>query len=1157
MYLDDDFYLKNVGLDALMYIRFLKMAFQFVLFNAIIVGSILLPINYLGTSIEEEVPRFSLSNINPSDTNILWAHVLCTFIVSISWMYLLYKNYYDYMKLHRQHLMDKVLSGSITERTVIISRIPRELRSEDELQKFVSNLGLGEVESARMVRLTGKLDRRILRRENALLSLEKAHIQLAKNVYNAIKRKRLFGTGIWSRLFGCVIDPNLEIGESKDYQRIQNFVDRLDPRKRRRTNTSESISENNGHSKYTTSGTFSSEIMDREDGYGRQFLIWNALRHISKNVLDKYQPTHRSGFYGDKVVSIDDFLKKFNYLDRRIAELRSKSIQGPPYKVTSTGFVTFKDHISAQLCAQSIMYSKPHTCTTKMAPEPRDILWDNLTIEFKEKLIRYIIVNACVWALILFWLFPILALLTLTNIDSFNSNKIPFLNTLFKITPLIKILLQNVLPTVLVTFFMSFLPWILMELSKQEKFPSYSELEEAVLIRYYYFSLFNVFLVFLLGSTFLQSIFDAINTPTSILEILAKALPRGATFFINYVVFNTCTHGLELVQVGSQLFLHIILTSRFIATTPRMLQRVTHPWSFQFYYYYPNHILILVITITYSVINPLILMVSLLYYAFALIVFKHQFAYCYVRRYEAGGKFYRRVFRYTTDGLIIFQLTIIGTIWLRKGIVQGAILVPLLLGTGYFKYYCHKTFYSRTHYLALDSRLSLQNNVQNEQRDQITNSNETNENTIGNKVPETSHTDFRGKVPEISHSEKENGEGIKGKNTIIDVSSNMNIDVANNKEDDSGISVMFEGRITKNGFSELVENNSVESDTSTKIAFTKNNVIAKDNVENDSQPENYINHEGSQSSLVRNSIEKPPSSLSVNNYNVQRPNSLSQSVITSSEQNETTDGNFEASVILLSSAAYNSSDNNIPLKPPKVALIKGSKDNMNNYDNSSSSQSQIKFKDNNNKLVIIPPENNDYLNVRFTSSPVESIRAQRLPSAGNLRSFHPAHFTHDPNLKVLQDETSTYQTYIHPNLIKSLNRKLWLPRNPLKKICVEDNVELSRALTSSEGGSGIVGYWGGASQYLGEAKVSAYGNHEFPSKLVHAREKTNEGEGEEENQPPRHTRRYMEEHQNTDNESDYDESEYSFHDPLSPEDENIVSLNEFIEPDELSSGEEY
>ncbi|CAG8639499.1 14330_t:CDS:2, partial [Acaulospora morrowiae] len=634
--LDEEFYLKNVGLDAVMYIRFLKMAFQFLLFNVLIVGPILLPINYYAGGTNEGVAGLSISNIPSGIKDPLWAHTICTYLVSLSWMYLLYKNYCDYIDMFRQHLLNRVKNDPITARTVMVSRIPPELRTEEKLREFVEKLGLGPVESTRMVRHIGKLDRKIKRREEVLLALEKAHIQLAKK---------------------C---------ETKEHQRIQSIVEWLDVRKRKRTNnigkqvSSDQDNFTTRNATVTTASTFTNEdIMEQEDGY--------------------------VGFMGSgkSVLSIDHFIKKFNYLNRRIAELRSLPINATPYKATSTGFVTFRDHISAQLCAQSIMYSKPHTCTTKMAPEPRDLLWDNLFMRFREKMIRTVIVNICVWALTLFWLFPIVAFLTLTSIDSL-SRRIQFLGPFLEAAPIIRTLLQNVLPTVLVSFFMAILPWILMELSKQEYFPSYSALEEAVLVRHYYFTLFNVFVVFLLGITFLQSIFDVINSPTSIFEVLAISLPQGATFFINYVIFNTCTHGLELVQVGSQIFLHIILTSRFVATTP-----------------------LLVITITYSTINPLILVFALIYYAIALLVFKHQFAYCYVRRYESGGKLYRRVFKYTTDGLIIFQITVIGMIWLRTAIVPGAFLIPLLIGTGYFKYYCHKTFYSRTHFLALDTRLEV------------------------------------------------------------------------------------------------------------------------------------------------------------------------------------------------------------------------------------------------------------------------------------------------------------------------------------------------------------------------------------------------------------------------------------------------------------------
>lgn len=553
-----------------------------------------------------------------------------------------------------------------------------------------------------------------------------------------------------------------------------------------------------------------------------------------------------------------------------------------------------------------------------------------------------------------------------------------------------------------------------------------------------------------------------------------------------------------------------------------MLQRVTHPWSFPYYYYYPNHILVFVITVTYSVINPLILVFSVLYYGFALVVFKHQFAYCYVRRYEAGGKFYRRVFRYTTDGLIIFQLTIIGVIWLRKAIVSGAILVPLLIGTGYFKYYCYKTFYSRTHYLALDSRLSVQNCQQNEQSSQsdqeVININE-NERIVPSNLPESSHT------------EKEFDLLIKGEANTIGAANN------NNKNGD----IIYEKLNTKNGFSELVEKNSIESDTSTKIASTKTNgIIIKDNVENNSQN----GDDGDDDKKSQNSIE-------IIRISTERSRNNSISPSEKNEGSASVKDNHLSSATsdTLINSAYNSNNNNMSIKPPKVSSIQETEDNNSDYNNniSSSKKPHIKFKKG-NKLTIIPPENrNNFLDKPMTASPIENFRsghAQRLPSAGNLRSYHPAHFTHDPNFKVIQDETSTYQTYTHPNLIKALNRKLWLPRNPLKKICVEDNVELSKALTSSEGGNALVGYWGGNSQYLGEAKVSAYGNHEFPSKLfnVHVREPTNEGrgvgEGEGENKPSQY---------------DHEESEISFN-PLSPEEDR---LNEFTAPDELSSGEEY
>ncbi|RHZ46526.1 hypothetical protein Glove_615g10 [Diversispora epigaea] len=1086
IFLPDEFYLKNVGLDAMMYIRFLWMAFQFLLFNTIIVGSILLPINYYGGGDEKGVTIFSMNNIPIHIIEPLWAHAICTYFVSLSWMYLLYKNYYDYMKMFEQHLLNRVVNDPITARTVMISRIPHELRSEEKLQEFVENLGLGPVESARMVRHTGKLDRKIDRREKVLLELEKAHIRLAKNVCNAID-KRKFGNKFFDKLFGRKNDSFviLESGEASEHQKIQSLIEWLDPRKKRTDNNSNNSNNNNNNNNNNSpsnhvadfsiisivSCTFSGDdTIEHEDSYGRKFILWNSLGQISKKILDKYQPTHMVSF--TKIVrSIDHFLKKFNYLDRRIAELRSMPINAAPYKATSTGFVTFRDHISAQLCAQSIMCSEPHVCTTKMAPEPRDLLWNNLTMKFKEKLIRNIIVNSCVWGLTIFWLFPIISILTLTSIESLSKG-LKFLGPLLGTSPLLLTLLQNVLPTVLVSTCMAILPWILMVLSKQESFSSYSGLEEAVLVRYYHFSFFNVFIVFLFGITFLQAIFDVINKPTSILDVLATSLPRGATFFINYVIFNMITHGLELVQVGSQLFFHIILTSRFVATTPRMLQRITHPWSFQFYYYYPIHILIFVITLTYSTINPLILVFSLTYYAIALVVFKHQFAYCYVRQYEAGGKFYHRVFGYTTDGLIVFQLTILGMVWLRKAIFVGAILVPLLAGTIYFKYYCHKTFYSRTHFMALNSRHKVNNTRQDGQEDNQKQAGEIEKINVNVDTAESS-------VQAIKSDKKFNEETNSSNGIKETVMANR-----------------FEGKITDDGFYKLESDNEINMENDLKKICSN-------------YSENTVKVGNSEENLhVIGRLDKKRL-IDIGEMDKNTGHSQSFDIT----QTNTLDEKKESEIIA------NKSSSNGDDKRLKIEI------------------------DTNIPLVLTP----DKLSAQGTGT-------RRLTSRGNLQGciIHPAHFIHDPNRKIVQDNVSPYQTYIHPNLIKSLNRKLWLPRNPLKKINVDGTVELDRALTSSEGGLGIVGYWGGVSSYLGEARVSMHGAHEFPVSPFHQRYGTI-GDTINKRKPTSETGPAVQ----------CDEEEVPPYNcgPLSPEEEGIVTLNGFnsgeLKSGELTSGEEF
>ncbi|ORE22507.1 DUF221-domain-containing protein [Rhizopus microsporus] len=372
--------------------------------------------------------------------------------------------------------------------------------------------------------------------------------------------------------------------------------------------------------------------------------------------------------------------------------------------VTASAFVTFKRSQSAQVTSQIVTSSKPGILHVRMAPEPRDILWKHLLRKGRKSRLlgggKKWLVSVAVWSLTIFWLFPITFILSLTSISSLTQH-FPFLKQFIVSSFVVRAFIQNILPTMLVTLCMSILPSILLELSKQQDFISFSELEDTVLGRHYHFAIFNVLIVFLLGTTFLSTILDVVYEPTMLIQLLANALPQGANFFLNYILFNSSTHAMELVLLGSQLFGHLFFVLPFVSKTPRLKLRYTTPWSFPYYYYYPAHILVLVITLTYSVIQPLILIFAVLYFAFALVVYRHQYLYCYLRKYESdGSRHYRRMVRYTSDGLLIFQMTVVGILYLKGVLTAATAVLPLIIFTAWAKIRLHALFYDRTKHVS-------------------------------------------------------------------------------------------------------------------------------------------------------------------------------------------------------------------------------------------------------------------------------------------------------------------------------------------------------------------------------------------------------------------------------------------------------------------------
>ncbi|KAI7819350.1 hypothetical protein BC939DRAFT_267215 [Gamsiella multidivaricata] len=997
--ISEEFYINNVGLDAVMYLRFLKMCLQFCIFNGFVVGIILLPIHYTAGGKQTEVPRLSISNV-PTNSNLLWAHVFLTYLITISWMFLLFKNYWQWMDLRREYTLQRIRQGEIAERSIFISRLPSNLRSDAALRQYFESLKMGPVESATVVQHCGRLSQNIDRRESTLNRLEAAHIELARSFLENAKAGRASVNSTDSNT-EALSDKSLTVSNAaatldnatlrqiaqdlyKDKKLYTKYRKSIFAKKRETVRQSADLidKETTAAKQVLDQGASANQVACRSeiiDIQGDQepesdaaacsptFTIWHILATCNRQSLDAFQPTRSEKRFkgGSRVDCINYFVKKYNRLDKKVEELRDGSLR---FKSTSFGFVTFKHHLSAQLCAQSKIDSRPQGLSVYLAMEPRDVLWSNLTASFRNRFTRSVAVNLSIWVITIFWIFPTSSFLLLTSLSAL-SERFHFLRPILDASPLIQSLLQNVLPIVFVTIFLALAPVIILAISKQELPVSHSELEGKVLRRYYHFLIFNVLFVFMIGTAILKSIIELIQAPTNIFTMLAKVLPSGSTFFVFYIVFNTCTHFLELLQVWAQLVIHIIVTARKFTRTPRSLQRATTPWCFQYYYYYPQNILAFVITLIYSIISPLILLAAIFFFGTALVIFKYQLAYCYVRKYENSGRYFRHVFQYTSDGLIIFQLTMMGVLWLNEALVGGFFIVALLGFTIYFKVLCGDLFRSRTKFLPLDTGLRNFDGAESVHAD-------PEQDLYAASSISTQSGEFTSGL-----RRRQTGANAKAAEASIHTVSSASQDdhgMSNGSATSLGQPKTFSRLRVTAGYKKLVQSESTEDIPKEQQADRPVSDAVEGGAADDKEElRQSVDHHGTPS----NDIDPSSYTEAADENKVEQRSGESEDTV-----------------------------------PPST--------------------------------LVVPEETATYGD-GFLSGDGYFIDSMGPPPVHPYPST-ASHFEHTSSKLVYQDRISEFETYMHPALLRPLNRKMWLPKNPLYEHWdLDDTIEIDFALNSS------------------------------------------------------------------------------------------------------------
>ncbi|KAI0689783.1 hypothetical protein BC835DRAFT_1367443 [Cytidiella melzeri] len=421
-------------------------------------------------------------------------------------------------------------------------------------------------------------------------------------------------------------------------------------------------------------------------------------------VPNRKRPTLRPSWFAREVDALEYLEEQYKNADEEVKKKR----QTGKFKATPVAFVTFEKMSSAQIAVQTVHAAVPSQCKTRLAPEPRDIVWSNMGISHKGFLIRELVVLVAMVALFTFWFIPVTALAGLLSFKEIKKTW-PALARLIDANPHIGALVQNFLPSVAIITLNACLPFLLEALTYLQGYRARSWIEYSLLKKYFLYLLVNVIFIFLFASTYWQLVRDLANSPAKIPEKLAAALQKGNArhFFVSYIILQGIgLMPLQLLNLG--VILPRIVYRIFITRTPRDYAELNAPPMINYGVVYPQAILIFVMTLLYSVIQPLTLIFGAIYFGSAYVVYKYKLLFVFYKPYESQGQAWPITFTRLIWGVIIYLVFMSGIFILRKSYVLSTLLVPLLGGVLLWAWYTDKTFKPLSKYVSLSSVFEVQ-----------------------------------------------------------------------------------------------------------------------------------------------------------------------------------------------------------------------------------------------------------------------------------------------------------------------------------------------------------------------------------------------------------------------------------------------------------------
>lgn len=170
----------KIGLDAVVFIRFIRMCRQVFMAMAIIGCGVLIPINVIATyraqpngeTPQDKIAMLSINGI--TDLNWIWGHVGAMWAFTAILMYAMYHGYATFLKYRIQYFESDAYQENMASRTVMLAGLPASLQSDEKLEQFMCSLGMQDKPVQALVgRKVDKLPELMDKHKQMVTSLEK------------------------------------------------------------------------------------------------------------------------------------------------------------------------------------------------------------------------------------------------------------------------------------------------------------------------------------------------------------------------------------------------------------------------------------------------------------------------------------------------------------------------------------------------------------------------------------------------------------------------------------------------------------------------------------------------------------------------------------------------------------------------------------------------------------------------------------------------------------------------------------------------------------------------------------------------------------------------------------------------------------------------